>query len=133
MTEPIRIVIPMATPSLNQTQSMHWAKRRDLAQSWGIAIWVEQRKTAEPWPVATVKRKVTIERVGTKLLDRDNLWGGCKIPVDRLKSVSLIRDDSPEWCELEVTQRTCAKGEKPHTVITIEDTGSASFTPPPCP
>ena len=38
MTDPIRIVVPLATPSLNQTQRMHWAKRRELATAWGLLM-----------------------------------------------------------------------------------------------
>jgi hypothetical protein len=126
VTNPIRIVLPMVTPSLNETQRMHWAKRRKLARAWAWDFTVWMRVLDHATWIAAGRRRVAIERVGAKLLDKDNLVGGVKIPVDAMNRLGIIRDDSPEWLELEVTQRKAAKGEKPHTEITITDHPSFS-------
>ncbi len=114
----------MATPSLNQTQRMHWAKRKRLATQIATRIIVVacQQGIAIAEHRADGKRKVTIERRGRKMLDADNAWGGCKILIDELKKFGLIVDDNAANLDLEVTQSRLGKGETPHTIITIEDT-----------
>jgi hypothetical protein len=119
MTEPIRMTIPLPTPSGNETLRMHWAKRARLADALGLMLIAEHRRTGAS--VATGRRKLAIERVGTKLLDQDNLVSGCKLLIDEIKRRNLIVDDSPAHVELVVTQRQIGKGERPHTVITIGD------------
>ncbi len=47
---------------------------------------------------------VRIKSFRTRLLDRDNLWGGVKIHVDCLKELNLIKDDSEFQIDLIVTQ-----------------------------
>lgn len=113
----IRIVLPEATPSLNQLLRMHWAKRRRMAKGAALAI----RMQTLAAPVASEKRRVRIERHGKKTLDEDNAYGGCKLVIDCLKDLDLLVDDSPRWLELEVTQSRCAKGEAPQTIITLEN------------
>jgi len=115
----IRMVIPMASPSLNQTQRMHWAELRKLAKTWQVHIFVRAFEVrAEP---ASSKRRVVIERRGKRQLDKDNAYGGCKIIVDALKKEGLIVDDDSQNLDLEVTQAKLSKGDKPCTVITITD------------
>jgi hypothetical protein len=52
-----------------------------------------------------------------RLLDKDNLYGSCKPLVDGLKYIGLIRDDKPEWIELECRQQT---GKAKQTIIVVE-------------
>lgn len=117
MSEPLQWTVPLPTPSLNETQRMHWAKRAKIADTWGLAIALQTRTM----PRATGKRRLTIERRGTRMLDKDNAYGGSKQIVDIIKRLGLIIDDDAANVELEVTQTKLAKGERPHTLFTLEE------------
>ena len=62
---------------------------------------------------------VRITRVGTKLLDVDNLYGSVKFVCDALRYAKLIPEDNPNAITLEVRQRKVKKGET-GTLIEIE-------------
>lgn len=112
-----RIVLPIATPSLNKLLGMHPMARHRLGKKLAIVVALCGRGT----PKATGKRYLTIERHGKRELDKDNAYGGCKPLIDAIKRCGLIIDDNPANVELEVVQVKLAKGEKPHTVITLAD------------
>lgn len=52
---------------------------------------------------------VRITRFGTKLLDKDNLYGGVKYVCDALRYANLIPQDDPESIDLQVRQKTTYK------------------------
>ena len=52
---------------------------------------------------------VRITRCGTRLLDADNLAGGCKPIVDALRYRGLIPEDDPQSIGLVVQQRKVLK------------------------
>lgn len=62
---------------------------------------------------------VRIERRGTKLLDKDNLYGSVKYLCDGLRYENLIPADDPEAIELIVTQKKVKRGET-ETVVQID-------------
>lgn len=111
--------IPEALPSLNETMRQHWAVRKRNAERWGKMI-VLARARAEI-PSATGKRRVTIERHGKKALDADNMCGGAKGFIDELRAFKLLVDDSPEFVDLVTVHVPLMKGEKPHTVVRLEE------------
>ena len=53
-----------------------------------------------------------ITRQATRLLDADNLAGGCKPLIDQLRYAGLIPDDSPEQVEITFTQTKVKKGQE---------------------
>jgi hypothetical protein len=116
MVDPIRIVLPIATPSLNETHRMHWAKRSRLSKQLSLMILASGRHEK-----ATGRRRLVITRKGKRALDKDNAYGGCKMLIDELKRAGLIVDDDAANVELEVRQERLAKGERPHTVVEIAD------------
>jgi hypothetical protein len=63
--------------------------------------------------------EVRITRRGTKLLDKDNLYGGVKYACDALRYAGLIPEDDPEAIELIVTQEKVRRKDC-GTVIVIE-------------
>ena len=63
---------------------------------------------------------VRITRSSTRLLDADNLAGGCKPVIDQLRYAGLIPDDSPEKVEITFTQKKVKKGQE-GTLIEIID------------
>lgn len=112
-----RIEIPESTPSLNEWERMHWAKRRREKLRWQVYIGAKARGCH--LPKATGKRNVLIIRYGAKRLDRDNLYGGMKGVLDAIKDLGYLVDDAVEWCHLECDQQT--DRARPRTVIEIED------------
>jgi len=113
----ITFTVHMPTPSLNETQRMHWAKRAKLASMWHLAIAVKTNHA----PRATGKRKLVIDRRGKRALDADNLVGGAKAVIDVIKKLGLIVDDNAANLDLEVRQTKLDRGMSPHTFFTIED------------
>lgn len=63
---------------------------------------------------------VRIVRFGTRLLDVDNLAGGCKPLVDQLRYCGLIPDDDPGAITLTFAQEQVQKKSEIRTEITIE-------------
>ena len=62
---------------------------------------------------------VCIESVRSKLLDKDNLYGGAKFFCDFLRLSGVIREDTEKEIDLQVTQRKPKKGEVEKTVIEV--------------
>ena len=104
------------TPSNNQLLRMHWANKRKarIALSWEVK---DLTAHMEWFPTGPEFAKVTIVRVGRKLLDRDNLYGGAKLLIDALKLCWLIRDDDPAHIDLTVEQEI---GTPPRTRVRLE-------------
>ncbi len=115
----IRFLLNKLTPSLNVTDRQHWAAKKKERNHWASLILGKIRQ--HDIQKATGKRRLTITRVNTRLLDNDNLYGGAKGLVDELRLFGLVIDDKPEFCELIVQQEKCANGLSPHTVVCLED------------
>jgi hypothetical protein len=85
-----------------------------MLSSWAIDMRI---------PFAEVKRRVTITRCYSgrqQLRDQGNLVGGLKAAVDAMVLCKLLKDDSPEWCEIYYHQRRVDSAER-GTLITIEE------------
>ncbi len=63
--------------------------------------------------------EVRFERRGTKLLDKDNLYGGVKWACDALRYAGLIKEDTAESIELIVTQTRVKTRKECGTLITL--------------
>ena len=93
------------TPSLNKLHSNRWQmlnwKKQYLGElrNYDLAYGLEK----------PTKTKLTIIRYGSRLLDIDNLNGGCKPLIDSIKQLCLIWDDSPKWCEIHISQQLCPR------------------------
>lgn len=83
------------TPSLNQWQRMHWARRKQVKDDYVkvlrfVSVWLhEERSRLGP------ARHIEIIRHSPCELDYDNLVGGAKPLVDALVWTSIIADDDP--------------------------------------
>jgi len=64
---------------------------------------------------------VRIKSFRRRLLDRDNLWGGCKIFIDCLKELNLIKDDSEKHIDLIVTQEKVMSQKEERTEIEVSE------------
>jgi hypothetical protein len=55
--------------------------------------------------------KVVVCRRGSRLIDCDNLAGGCKAIIDALRYEGLLADDNPESVDLEFRQEKVKRGD----------------------
>lgn len=116
-----RLKLTDPTLSLNELKKIHRMAVSREVERWGWLVKSSMSYLPKNIPDATGKRRIHILRVGKRLLDRDNLYGGCKPLLDAIRYLRLLVDDRPEYLDLTVTQRKTAKGEPPHTYIEIED------------
>lgn len=100
LTRPVRIVLPWATPSQNELQRWHWAKRGRWQKeaAWQVAL---QMRLCGFFPKEMPDYRVAMEmlRRGPRQLDYGNLVGGAKLLLDVLVKAKLMRDDSPPWLD----------------------------------
>lgn len=141
------LVVPFETPSQNIVEG--WLKHHpwrigQLKNEWYARLFFAARAWAVP--KATGKRRITITRVFRGELDQDNFIGGCKhFVLDNLTpervdwiehkkgpkagtrtakkkgGLGLLVDDSPKWVECVYHQRRPQPGERPCTIIVIEE------------
>ncbi len=114
----IRLIVMEPSPSLNVTLRMHGFAMSKLKKRWGALLLLAG---ANKHPPATGRRRVTLARYGKRQLDTDNLYGGGKMIVDELRRYKLIVDDDPKHVELVCENGQLKKGERPWTLIVIED------------
>jgi hypothetical protein len=90
-----------------------------------VAPAAERKPNPGDEPLATPKRAgidagfcvVRITSFRLRLLDERNLWD--KYVVDSLVQSGLLRDDSPAWCKIEVSQTQVMRREEERTEIHI--------------
>jgi hypothetical protein len=118
-TEPIRLYIPEASPSLNKYAYSHWRVRHADKKRWALMLLAESRRAGAT--KATGKRRLTIERHGRRKLDPDNLIGGAKGMIDELRALGLLLEDTDNALELAAINVPLGRGQKPHTVLVLQD------------
>ncbi len=104
------IELPFVGPSPNKR--VHWAVNAKYVRN--CKWWVRSKSPRLLLP----KARITYLRVGRKM-DADNLGMSFKAIQDGLKGW-VIQDDSPDEIEVTYAQRKPEKGERPHSVITVE-------------
>lgn len=110
------MTIPDVPPSLNKTLRMHWSARQRLKNAW--LYWVKAN-IPEVHLKPVVKMKATVTFHHSRLYDKDNAYGACKVLVDAMRHCGFIVNDTAEWLELSVEQEKCPH-KKRHTVIELE-------------
>lgn len=124
MSRIITLSVPKASPSMNTFNGRHWRHYREQKKLWEKYVWVAKADAGVFGMPMLERAKVRFERYGVKLLDEDNLTGGCKMILDSLKALGLIEDDSPGHVTLTVVQKQTTK-DKIRTVIHIEELARA--------
>lgn len=114
----MKLEIKAIPPSLNKVLRMHrWAKK-DLKDEW--ILLVREQLNADRLKCSSTQRmkvKVTIHH--SRLYDRDNAWGACKVLFDALRHWLLIHDDSPEWLEATILQQKCPHRQR-KTIVELK-------------
>lgn len=113
MKIPAIIEVHQQIVSRNVLDKWHWNKRRKHSRAWESDIWKAFRLST---PKAKGKVKLKITSYRTRLLDHDNLVGGCKGILDAMKRLGIIIDDTPDLIEVEYEQMK-VKGTDSRTVF----------------
>ncbi len=104
-------------PSQNQLLRMHWARRMKIKKEY---VWlIKSIASRGGWEKPNKKKlNVTITRHSCGVEpDTDNLYGGCKLVLDALKTAGQIIDDSPKHIKLKAKwQRVKTRKEQKVTV-----------------
>lgn len=116
MSMTTELILHYATPTQNQMNKLHWAKRHKLRESltWEIRAKTRNRHTG---PV-----RLEVYRFSVGIADYDNIVAGFKPVLDALVNASIIPDDNPDV----IIQRhyegiRVARRDMQHTLIRIID------------
>lgn len=99
----IKVETPMKVKSLNKVGPYtHWGAYANYKKKWLAALGFVLPKIDPP---ILVKRIIRITSTRKRLLDHDNLVGGCKPIMDTLKKQGYIVDDAQQWVSVKYIQR----------------------------
>lgn len=102
----LAVTIPGRLPQIANGR-LHWAAKARLVvgakeEAWAAMV---SCRNGLSMPPASERRKLSVVvYMAGRPFDRDNLFANAKPLVDGAKVAGWIRDDSPEWCDLEVKQ-----------------------------
>ena len=147
MSENDRLIwrVPLVPPNL-LNRRMHFRVKRRLQETWkdfllvsGIATGMTPLQVANlarhrargrvcevhigrhcSHPTLTAKTRVEIAIHHIQQFDPDGLRAACKIPLDALKEMGFIADDSEDFITLEVTQVRVHRKTQQQTIIALE-------------
>ena len=111
------ITLPNKIESRNVLDRKHWAVKRRCKQIWAVFVRNQMKLRKIREAEVGEKFKLTIVSYRKKLLDYDNLVGGCKQLLDACSEEKLIWDDAPKYLDLKVEQHI---GKKYETIIIRE-------------
>ena len=120
----MRLLLSSIPPSANQLMRMHWAVKKRLRTTLQWELVRALHEIGHPLPPIAVnvkapKRRLLIIAYRPRRFDLDNAYGGCKVLIDAMRDVGLIRNDSPKWLELRVEQ--VVEPKRCRTEIEVED------------
>ena len=98
------MILDIIIKSRNVLDKLHWAQKRRLKQEYSLLLRNQLR--LNPVYKKAEQRRYTVEIVSwrKRLLDYDNLVGGCKQLIDAMVDEIFIWDDSPKYLNLRVKQ-----------------------------
>tara|TARA_Y100001963_G_scaffold159563_1_gene263782 strand:- start:2581 stop:2946 length:366 start_codon:yes stop_codon:yes gene_type:complete len=98
------MILDVTIKSRNVLDKLHWAAKSRLRDEY-IAL-IKSEMVRKKIPKAKESSYYTLEIVSwrKRLLDYDNLVGGCKQLIDAMKHAGFIYDDSPQYIKLMIKQ-----------------------------
>ena len=91
------ITLPLKIKSRNEIDKYHWAVKRNLKQEYALLIRNQMRLNQVRELKEPERATLSILSLRKRLLDHDNLVGGCKQLIDALCDEGFIWDDNPKW------------------------------------
>jgi|TARA_R100000479_G_C6249512_1_gene151858 hypothetical protein len=114
------MILPITIKSRNVLDRLHWAKKSMLKKEYALLIRNQMRLNDIEQVKDPKKLNLSIVSVRKRLLDYDNLVGGCKQLIDALIEENYIYDDSPKWLEMNIQQvlnKDCEESQRNKTLI----------------
>jgi len=114
------MILPITIKSRNVLDRLHWAKKSMLKKEYALLIRNQMRLNNIEQVKDPKKLNLSIVSVRKRLLDYDNLVGGCKQLIDALIEENYIYDDSPKWLEMNIQQvlnKDCEESQRNKTLI----------------
>ena len=120
----ISITIPVPTPSPNEWVRAHWSTYAKIKKTWMSRIHSASIRHCGTGifgkPIANAS--LTIERMGCRELDQDNLVGGMKPIIDNLVKLGFLENDTPDVIQhMDVFQTLVRTKAEQGTRITISE------------
>lgn len=114
------ITIDRLAPGMNTMNKWHWSKRKTERDAWAILLREAVGSTVPKFD----RCSITVTRYYARNpMDWDNLTSTMKLPMDAMKHVGIIPDDSPEYVtDLTVKQEKVATMRERRTEIKLEAT-----------
>ena len=100
------MILPITIKSRNVLDRLHWSKKSMLKKEYALLIRNKMRSKKHYIDLVTDPTFFHLEIVSyrKRLLDYDNLVGGCKQLIDAMIDEQFIYDDSPKYLKLFVKQ-----------------------------
>jgi hypothetical protein len=102
MTE-VTFTVEDLPPGINRLLRMNRFDRRKAAHAWGwqmrIAVTLTDISQLKKW--SGEKLSVSMHVVNGKLFDEDNLNSLAKIPLDSMRALGWLENDSPEFVQFQ--------------------------------
>lgn len=120
----LSITVPVPTNSPNEWVWKHWSKYVEIKKGWLDRIYnaAIQHCGIGKFGLPIQSASLTIERVGVKQLDEDNLKGGVKPVIDTLIELGFLENDTPDVIQvMDVFQTQVRTYAEEQTRITIID------------
>ncbi len=120
----LSITVPVPTNSPNEWVWKHWSKYREIKKGWLDRLYSAsiQHCGIGKFGHPVENASLTIERVGIKELDEDNLKGGVKPVIDCLIKLGFLANDTPDVIQvMDVFQTQVGTYAEQATRITIID------------
>lgn len=104
----VGLLVPMLPPTSNKLLNMHWSARVKEKKAWNRTLhaMIQGRDKQFLEACCKAKRKMRVEFTfrNRREFDTDNLNFMSKIPLDQMRHLGFLHEDSPSFCELVVTQ-----------------------------
>lgn len=105
MSDCIEFSVPAVPPTINALSRKHWSFRVAKKKLWmdelRVGLGLINRKDLQDWKG---RLRIEIHVIHNRSFDPDNLKSAAKIPLDALKGLGCLVDDSHAHIDLEVTQ-----------------------------
>ena len=98
------MILPITIKSRNVLDRQHWAKKSVLKKEYALLIRNQMRLNNIEEVTEPKKLNLNIVSTRKRLLDYDNLVGGCKQLIDALADEGFIWDDCPRFLHLSIEQ-----------------------------
>lgn len=118
----LTVVLPFPSPSQNQTDRWHWARKARLRDQVQMLVRVAMRRHGIPPGYKEARpMRLHVVRCGKRQLDFGNLVGGFKVCLDALVREGALHDDSAVWVHDHYSQQPPGKGSlKGSTIIRLD-------------